>query len=91
MTPEFRSTRPDAARQRALIEEARAARADQHRALVAALEAGVECRAAQRTYFSQRSTTNLIRAKDAEARFDTLAALALADVPPRHPATGIGE
>lgn len=88
MTPEFRSSRPDAARQRALIEEARA---DQHHAMVAALQAGIECRAAQRAYFSQRSTTNLIRAKDAEARFDTLAALALADVPPRHPATGIGE
>lgn len=92
MKVEFKSRRTAATEaQRKLIEDARAAREARELGLVEALKAGVACRDAQRLYFGKRSTTNLIAAKEAEARFDRLAADALAAIPARHPATSIGE
>lgn len=72
MKVEFKSRRVATDQQRRLVEEARIARDTRESAMLEALEAGVACRAAQRTYFGQRSTTNLIAAKEAEARFDRL-------------------
>ena len=91
MTVEFRSRRAATERQRQLVEEARLARDERERVVVAALEAGVACRAAQRAYFAKRTTTNLIAAKEAEGRFDRLAEDVMASIPARHPATSIGE
>lgn len=88
MTPEFRSCRGgDVHAVRVLagtvIQDHRAAR---ERAMNEALAAAIEMRAAQRHYFSKRTQGNLIIAKEAEARFDRLAAALLS----RHPAA-IGE